>query len=286
MWVSTALRQSDELNENLAEWLFQSRCGFLPHRDPSSSRRSPARSDVSIPVWVSTASRRVYHDHGPVTLTEFQSRCGFLPHRDGTCCAGEPVACKFQSRCGFLPHRDPRVATLGTDLRRVSIPVWVSTASRRSRTLQPSRRSSCFNPGVGFYRIATVSSSGRSSALVGFNPGVGFYRIATRLVLLTTLALEYLFQSRCGFLPHRDHDLTQRLVRVRHVSIPVWVSTASRPAGDRVWTPRRVVSIPVWVSTASRQLKNENRMPLELSFNPGVGFYRIATCQHGYLGIP
>ncbi|WP_449271541.1 hypothetical protein, partial [Haloferax sulfurifontis] len=86
--------------------LFQSRSGFLPHRDAVEAAEAAAGGAVSIPFWVSTASRQ------RVLLTR----------------VGHDL--RFQSRSGFLPHRDDLFPEVVRYLM-VSIPFWVSTASRQ-----------------------------------------------------------------------------------------------------------------------------------------------------------
>ena len=134
----------------------------------------------------------------------------------------------FQSRAGFLPHRDFYLSSFLVDRIRVSIPCWVSTASRRA-----------------------ISDDGLYSKMDSFNPVLGFYRIATPES--GGICMSEKFQSRAGFLPHRDRRSPPGGWLPRRVSIPCWVSTASRQDNRASDGPADRVSIPCWVSTASRQ---------------------------------
>ncbi len=91
---------------------------------------------------------------------------------------------------------------------RVSIPMWVSTALRRSAHVPTSSSTSGFNPGVGFYRLATVSPAlGRPAA-----------ESEVSIPMWVSTALR----------PPVPPSLTVEAT----VSIPMWVSTALRPVGS------------------------------------------------------
>ncbi len=268
MWVSTALRPGIEVSSLTYRFVFQSRCGFLPPCDHTGSETSePIRNipvHVSIPMWVSTALRLSFRveEVGELLLrligVAFQSRCGFLPPCDGPGRSGrEARTGRFNPDVGFyrlatiaITHPVAKHVTVSipmwvsTALRhdkrprhrpgdRVSIPMWVSTALRRAtgvladELVRGRRHPSCFNPDVGFYRLAT----GSGTLLFDYEDIVSIPMwVSTALRPAFTLD-EFptlLFQSRCGFLP---------------------------PC-DRSWP----------VSTPSARC-----------FNPDVGFYRLAT---------
>jgi len=162
---------------------------------------------------------------------EFQSRSGFLPHRDASS-ASMPVAqfpgfnpvlgfyriattiieALANSALGFNPVLGfYRIATaLGRDrwdvVDEVSIPFWVSTASRRGSRSSQSQSCSRFNPVLGFYRIATLLGQLRGPD----------HRVSIPFWVSTA--------SRHG----GNNDGTTSGT----VSIPFWVSTASRQGVD------------------------------------------------------
>ncbi len=157
----------------------------------------------------------------------FQSRVGFLPRRD------EHV--RDSIRAGYLCFNPVlgfyRVATEVEPARvlstHVSIPCWVSTASRPIIKKTSQKEAVVFQSRVGFlprrdllWRVGTIIKK------TCFNPVLGFYRVAT----------------------HRERSRS----RDTSVSIPCWVSTASRPADGLPRLLSQDVSIPCWVSTASR----------------------------------
>ena len=83
---------------------------------------------------------------------------------------------------------------------------------------------------LGFYRVATWPTENSVSESDSFNPVLGFYRVATL------------------------HAVEQYAAE-QQVSIPFWVSTASRLNDEAVLHAVNNVSIPFWVSTASRRGK-------------------------------
>ncbi len=182
---------------------FQSRSGFLPHRD--------------------VVGLRVQEDD-----EVFQSRSGFLPHRDAFICHFCEEKFSFNPVLGFYRIATSALTTLALNFSNVSIPFWVSTASRPQNQGLTECEIDCFNPVLGFYRIATVFEVGVSAELL-------------------------LFQSRSGFLPHRD---------TASVSSP----TQSQPFQSRSgFLPHR--DTPKCAATS----RSAN------CFNPVLGFYRIAT---------
>ena len=130
-WVSTSSRPTMTFVAAELTSRFQSRSGFLPHRDLDSGCHNKPSPHVSIPFWVSTPSRLGSSFVANPMPPEFQSRSGFLPHRDrAEDTAADRADRAFQSRSGFLPHRDSSVHPCGRASRFVSIPFWVSTSSR------------------------------------------------------------------------------------------------------------------------------------------------------------
>jgi len=159
----------------------------------------------------------------------------------------------------------------------VSIPFWVSTALRPPRPASIPARTSCFNPVLGFYRVATNRSSiarmlvdlfqSRSGFLPRcdrvrsaardtspcFNPVLGFYRVATR-------------RTR------------RRQAETRSVSIPFWVSTALRrdvaDRGDAMTSTFQSRSGFLPRCDSRPNFRGRGRAGC---FNPVLGFYRVAT---------
>ncbi len=167
-------------------------------------------------------------DSDPIDAFRFQSRAGFLPRRDLSGPSGKFSSRWFQSRAGFLPRRD---------LTRLT----------RRRILTSS-----FNPVLGFYRVATHQSSSSQPDLKPFQSRAGFLprRDAPRILDFPVLGC---FNPVLGFYRVATSWTDTEDNELGYVSIPCWVSTASRHC-DRV-TPINCfpVSIPCWVSTASRQ---------------------------------
>ncbi len=232
-------------------------------------------SRVSIPCWVSTASRPLIASV-VASVVAFQSRVGFLPRRDRRLFGRRDLLeHSFNPVLGFY-----RVATWRKPdaylCEVVSIPCWVSTASRLLDLLAVPFDLLGFNPVLGFYRVATSSSNSAATSASGFNPVLGFYRVATGRMNTTVDRIER-FQSRVGFLPRRDRRPSRQSWRPRSVSIPCWVSTASRHGHELPRRERFGVSIPCWVSTASRQDAECDQPKDEDGFNPVLGFYRVAT---------
>ena len=228
--------------------MFQSRSGFLPHRDAAAPIASRPLDECFNPVLgfyrIATVLGLLHGNN----VVVFQSRSGFLPHRDSPdAVVPSPSAPCFNPVLGFYRIATPRSA--GDESRLgVSIPFWVSTASRQSCGSCEPMTTFSFNPVLGFYRIATRHSRSRRCTQRCFNPVLGFYRIAT---------------TRLG----GQHNAAGT------VSIPFWVSTASRHAAVAVG-PRepREVSIPFWVSTASRRGVTETEHRQVMEFQSRSGF--------------
>ena len=183
--------------------MFQSRCGFLPRRDRRASHKRGLARCVSIPVWVSTASRLPAPELAWDIRLVFQSRCGFLPRRDGSLPSPSVLIDCFNPGVGFYRvATDDNFFTL-THTLTVSIPVWVSTASRRTRESGLSSLLDRFNPGVGFYRVATNVNDNGSTGIRRFQSRCGFLPRRDEIIRSEVHQPE-LFQSRCGFLPRRD----------------------------------------------------------------------------------
>ncbi len=223
-WVSTASRRSpDECSATKMK--FQSRVGFLPRRDRSASdfgftenwfqsrvgflpRRDPREvlatdADILFQSRVGFLPRRDEMRDNMIEVAKvFQSRVGFLPRRDQLFPPSR-TRLEFQSRVGFLPRRDRILAGLCSTATPVSIPCWVSTASRPPTLTHPPHPQSCFNPVLGFYRVATVHTTLPFRVWPGFNPVLGFYRVATSQPPIR-IRYSTMFQSRVGFLPRRD----------------------------------------------------------------------------------
>ncbi len=279
VWVSTALRRSRLPSSSSSRSMFQSRCGFLPPCDGFPTVRTRGSSSCFNPGvgFYRIATARAVRSRG--TSLVFQSRCGFLPHRDypvhrsvrSGCGSFNPgvgfyriatragrrparrLTHSFQSRCGFLPHRDGRFVGVGEAEVQVSIPVWVSTASRpvgRSRAVAHFR---CFNPGVGFYRIATDRAIDLDGVDREFQSRCGFLPHRDLTMSGDFYAVPGEFQSRCGFLPHRD---------VRGPEHEIQLQKFQSRCG---FLPHR----DNWNYSTSSIVR--------ACFNPGVGFYRIAT---------
>jgi len=89
----------------------------------------------------------------------------------------------FQSRSGFSVRRDAQIPRTAPVAPAVSIPVWVFSPSRQILRAVLGGHDSCFNPGLGFQSVATVSNAPAGSLLtstpVSFNPGLGFQSVAT-----------------------------------------------------------------------------------------------------------
>ncbi len=119
----------------------------------------------------------------------------------------------------------------------------------RRRTQHPQLR---FNPVLGFYRVATSDVLRPETASECFNPVLGFYRVATRRAAIRVGFIQ--FQSRAGFLPRRD---------VKDSVLPTPLNNMFQSRAG--FLPRR-----------------DGRVRLDCprgrgSFNPVLGFYRVAT---------
>ena len=182
----------------------------------------------------------------------------------------------------------------------VSIPFWVSTASRPSRAVGPKLRSISFNPVLGFYRVATLADADFSRVNEVFQSRSGFLPRRDPSFSSAFSQVSDRFNPVLGFYRVATHRFDARQGRAECVSIPFWVSTASRLGISRLMLPTRscfnpvlgfyrvatrdeinlktpgTVSIPFWVSTASRH-RNYRMAGVEASFNPVLGFYRVAT---------
>ena len=183
-------------------YLFQSRSGFLPRRDEEFVQQKLAQGVFqSRSGFLPRRDRRGTGYRGPVVL--FQSRSGFLPRRDRP---NSPISglmtVQFQSRSGFLPRRDQVADELYHDIPDVSIPFWVSTASRPISCCSSRTSALMFQSRSGFLPRRDRRGLCRRRRRVRFNPVLGFYRVATRTIV----------GRRRG----------------QTVSIPFWVSTASR----------------------------------------------------------
>ncbi len=143
-WVFSPSRRPITIGPSDFE-LFQSRSGFSPRRDVSTTLRCGPRRQrfnpavgflpvatthhdrsirlrvVSIPQWVFSPSRRVDDSSVWATPTAFQSRSGFSPRRDVACASTAPLDSRFQSRSGFSPRRDRGVISPHTTYSLPSI---------------------------------------------------------------------------------------------------------------------------------------------------------------------
>ena len=85
---------------------FQSRAGFSPRRDRHTQRQQKRQSKVSIPCWVFSSPRLVVKGLIPRSLMSFNPVLGFL--LAATPGDNRSIGSKtlFQSRAGFSPRRD------------------------------------------------------------------------------------------------------------------------------------------------------------------------------------
>jgi len=133
----------------------------------------------------------------------------------------------FQSRFGFPPRRDMR------------------------RNWSRPSRWSCFNPALGFYRVATFELNGEHRhLLIRFNPALGFYRVATGPVRASSVSAPS-FNPALGF-----YRVATR-------------GSRDRPAPGQCFNP----ALGFYrVATVSSKYLIRSRC-----FNPALGFYRVAT---------
>ena len=135
--------------------------------------------------------------------------------------------------------------------RRVSIPCWVFSPSRRDFICLGQQLSHRFQSRAGFSlrRDHTVSAG---------------------VLLLLWVSIP------CWVFSPSRQDLDPLVGASLVVSIPCWVFSPSRPRSLPRRSPRRTVSIPCWVFSPSRRATAAPGFG-RCSFNPVLGFLSVAT---------
>ena len=160
----------------------------------------------------------------------FNPVLGFLPVATRTSRSRPTCGVVFQSRAGFSPRRDILGRWGKSTFRRVSIPCWVFSPSRRD-----SRQVRVIYP-----RYVSIPCW-------VFSP-------SRRRVMVDFPDPEDRFQSRAGFSPRRDSRWSRAPARRCPGFNPVLGFLPVATAAGRSWSRRgRPVSIPCWVFSPSRR---------------------------------